>query len=1172
MSNDILVKVGADISDFSRKMSQSSQSLKNFGQANKATFDAFKTTGKIVTGAGLALAAGLGVAVKTAADFESSMSRVGALSGATDVEMAQLTQTAKDLGATTVFSASEAAEGMSYLAMAGFETNEIVSAMPGLLNLAAAGQLDLGTAADITSNILSGFGIEASKTGEVADVLTKTFTSSNTTMESLGESFKMLAPTANALGIPLEDAAAAVGLLGDAGIQGSMAGSQLSMALTRLSSPSSQAAGIMKDLGFNAFNSSGEMKSLEDIVRELTDSTSDLTEEQRMHAISTIFGAQSMKSILTLMDAGADTLGDFTNELRNSGGAAQEIADKQLDNLHGQITLLKSALEGAAISIGSALLPALKVLVSAIQWLVDKFNSLGEGSKSFIAIGTALTAVFALIVGPILLLIGFIPNIIAGFTALATVFRTVVTVLKVARVALVGFSGPIGWIITAVILLATVIFKYWTPIKGFFVSLWKSVSNAFVSGYNAIDNATHGWLSNGMAVYKSFYNTGIELFKRYWEYVKDTFSNALDFLKALIRLDFAGMSDAIMTQTNLVKSFLGDSWKIIVDNMKQPLSNLYSSIRNTFTDIYNWLNVKTDGFFGAYIALWVGFFTAVVDVVKAGWALIRDTFSNTIEFLIGLATLDFGRMNDAIKDQTEVLKTFLTEIWTTIRDNIGEKLMDIVTLSIEKLTELKDNIVDKFVEIGESIAEWLMSMPEVIAEKLTLWGLAFAEWFVEQKDNIVEYLLGWAESIGEWFDTMPEVIYEKLIEWGRTIEEWFNEMPETIVSTLEGWRDAMVEWTERQDEENREQFGKWGETISEWFESIPGTIREKLEVWKTTISDKFSEMKETVSTKLSEWKETIIGWFDKQPGNIRSSLTQWWSTFSTWMSEIPGKITAKLEEWWEAFKTWFKELPNKPEVKNAGSDMIDKVGEGNEAQRADFTSKLGRLIIDVAKAALAMAAVALFAVGRELIRDLISGVQSMSSSLNAKFSELGRGIVTKISGFFSDMVTAGKSLIAGLINGIKQMSAQAIEAVTGVVNSVVKKAKSALKIKSPSRVFTEIGEFTGMGLVRGMDATNSAVERASERMTNAAIIDDPNIDMSYATPSGMRGTLSSAINGTVDVNSNGRDSALVGAIQELRRDMTNLRVDMDGQTVGRITKPHIDREDAYDSSVRRYFD
>jgi TP901 family phage tail tape measure protein len=195
------------IDDFSRTMS----SLDN---STKKAFDSVGQIGAALTAAGAAGAVGLGATVKVAADFESAMSRVGALSGATEKDMSSLTQTAKDLGATTSFSASQAAEGMSYLAMAGYDTNEIIASMPGLLNAAAAGQTDLATTADITSNILSGFGLEAAETAKVADVLTKTFTSSNVDLSMLGETMKYVAPTAKAMGISLEETAAAAGILG----------------------------------------------------------------------------------------------------------------------------------------------------------------------------------------------------------------------------------------------------------------------------------------------------------------------------------------------------------------------------------------------------------------------------------------------------------------------------------------------------------------------------------------------------------------------------------------------------------------------------------------------------------------------------------------------------------------------------------------------------------------------------------------------------------------------------------------------------------------------------------------------------------------------------------------------------------------------------------------------
>src|SRR5690606_33363463 len=228
-----------------------------------------------------ATAGTIGFSVRTAADFEQAMSRVGALVRATDEELAILSRTARDLGASTVFSASQAAEGMSYLAMAGFSVQEIVEAMPGLLNTAAAAQSGLGVTADIVSNILSGFQLEARETGRIADVLTATFTSSNTTLESLGDTMSYVAPVAASLGISLEEVAAMTGRLGDVGIQGQRAGTALRAIFTRLASPTGEAARLIQDLGIQMTDSSGNMLPMIDIIRQIEERTRNMGSAQR---------------------------------------------------------------------------------------------------------------------------------------------------------------------------------------------------------------------------------------------------------------------------------------------------------------------------------------------------------------------------------------------------------------------------------------------------------------------------------------------------------------------------------------------------------------------------------------------------------------------------------------------------------------------------------------------------------------------------------------------------------------------------------------------------------------------------------------------------------------------------------------------------------------------------
>ncbi len=313
--------------------------------------------------------------IKVGSDFEAAMSRVKAISGATGREFALLEKTAMQLGKTTVFSASEAAEGMQYLAMAGYDATQIVDAMPGVLNAAAAGQVELGTAADITSNVLSGFGLQAEETSRVADVLTKAFTSSNTSMESLGETMKYAAPVAKAAGFSLEETAAAAGLLGDAGISGSQAGTTLRGVMLRLVNPPKQAAEALDALGVSVVGSNGKLKPLYQIVGELETATKGMTDAQKTAIIAQIAGQNAASGLLAIMDAGPDKLRAFTNELENSGGTAEKVAKDQLDNLQGDLKILGSVLESVGIKIYKSFDGPLRQVVQTLTRYIEKISN-----------------------------------------------------------------------------------------------------------------------------------------------------------------------------------------------------------------------------------------------------------------------------------------------------------------------------------------------------------------------------------------------------------------------------------------------------------------------------------------------------------------------------------------------------------------------------------------------------------------------------------------------------------------------------------------------------------------------------------------------------------------------------------------------------------------------------
>lgn len=314
--------------------------------------------------------------IDTGMKFEQSMARVGALSGATSAELDLLTSKARELGATTVFSATEAAEGMQFLAMAGFNTSQIIQAMPGLLDQAAAGQIDLGRAADITSNVLSGFGLAAAESGRVADVLTKASISSNTTIEGLGQSMAFVAPVAASLGLELEELTAATGILGDAGIQATRAGTALRGSLLQLATPSRIQRELMDELGFSFTKADGSTKSLAEVVDDLQEKTKNMTAAQRTSTLAVLVGAEAASGFTTLISAGSEKLREFTEELNNSAGTAGEVAAKQIDTLSGSLRLLNSALDNLSITVFDSIKDTLQDVVEGATLKVSEFEHL----------------------------------------------------------------------------------------------------------------------------------------------------------------------------------------------------------------------------------------------------------------------------------------------------------------------------------------------------------------------------------------------------------------------------------------------------------------------------------------------------------------------------------------------------------------------------------------------------------------------------------------------------------------------------------------------------------------------------------------------------------------------------------------------------------------------------
>ena len=424
-------------------ITKAQSSLKRIGGSLKQTGATMRATGTSMTmGLTAPIVGGVAAAAMAFGGFEKSMNRVKALSGATGKDFDALTQQAKDLGKTTAFSAKEAADAMGFLAMAGFSTTKIIGAMPGVLELAASAQLDLASAADITSNILTGYGMQTEDLSRVNNVLVKSFTSANTDLTQLGVAFKYAGPVAKSAGMSFEEASASISMMGNAGIQGSMAGTSLRGAITKLLNPTKKAANEMTALGISATDAEGNLLPMADIVQQLGDRSASTSQ------MMTIFGLRAGPAMAGLVSQGHQALRKLTGELEGVGNIAKEITEVQMQGLAGAFTRFQSAASGAMIEMGEQLAPVLEEFlamgIKLANWisntLVPAFTALSPTTQKWII---GIVAVVAAM-GPLLVILG-----------------TVVGAIGSLQLAIAGVSATMALAFVGVIAAVALAFGAW---------------------------------------------------------------------------------------------------------------------------------------------------------------------------------------------------------------------------------------------------------------------------------------------------------------------------------------------------------------------------------------------------------------------------------------------------------------------------------------------------------------------------------------------------------------------------------------------------------------------------------------------------------------------------------------------------------------------------------------
>lgn len=634
-----------------------------------AAGDKFEKAGDSITNAGKqisvasAAVTGLGVAaVKTAADFDSAMANVAAISGATGDDLQALRDKAREMGEKTKFSASEAADAMSYMAMAGWKTGDMLSGIEGIMNLAAASGEDLATTSDIVTDALTAFGLTAEDSAHFADILAAASSNANTNVSMMGETFKYCAPVAGALGYSAEDVAEAIGLMGNAGIKSTQAGTALRTMMTKLQGELKLSGEALGEVTIQTANADGSMRELSDILADCRTAFSKMSESEAAAAAETLVGKNAMSGFLALMNSAPGDIDKLRNAIDNCDGSAENMAAIMQDNLNGQLTILKSQLEELAISFGEMLMPVIRKVVTAVQGFVDKLNNMDEAQrKTIITIGLVIAALgpFLVILGTVISTVGKSMKAYAsaakGIKKLMVAVKSGTGIFGKLGTALGGISAPVLAIVAVIAVLVAA-----------FTHLWKT---------------NDGFRENIIAT---------------WTQIKETVNN---FCQGIVdRLNSLGFEFSSITEV------LKAVWDGFCNLLGPVFEGAFRFISDTLSTVLDVILNTVDFFIAVFSGDWEGAWEAVKNIFSSIWNGLVSWFTNILETIKGVLDVALGWIGTSWEQVWTNVKNFFTNIWNGIKDFISSTINSISTTISNVITGIKTTVNNVFSAIKTTIS------------------------------------------------------------------------------------------------------------------------------------------------------------------------------------------------------------------------------------------------------------------------------------------------------------------------------------------------------------------------------------------------------------------------------------------------------------------------------------
>lgn len=1098
-TNAELERNGKYLDEAKKSSDGCAKSIDEFGNSTEKSQSALQGLASVLAGAALKraikeMAEAFNECVDASAEFASQMSTVKAISGATQSEMQQLTDLAKEMGATTKFTATEAGQGLEYMAMAGWKADEMLDGLAGIMNLAAAAGEDLGRTSDIVTDALTAFGLTAADSAHFSDVLAQAAANSNTNVTMMGESFKMVATTAGSLNYSIDDVAVALGAMANQGLKSEMAGTALATALTRMSGTNDKATQAMDKLGLSMFDvATGKSKALSVFLDELREAFSGLNQQQVVNYAYMLAGQKGMKGLQAIINTSEADWEKLTAAIAGCNGAAELMAQTKLDNYAGQVTLLKSAFDALTVSIGDVLTPVLGDMAEAATSALNWMNDVVKNHPSVVAAVVAVTVAIAALVAGAVTMTVVIPAVTAAWTAMTTAMK----------------ANSIGLVITAVTAAVAAIGTFIAVLKSHHAA--QMVSTNAAKAFNETLEEQKEAFTDLQAETASTIETTNALATSVINLANSAATSKADhdaLLSTIEQLNEAvpGLNLAFDEQTGTLN-------KTTEEILAQVDAHNQLSEAQTKQERYNELLLDQSTIQNKITESE----TAIAEAQERYNQLLDESPLNYFNSeakdcrkTIADKEEAVRRLNESLEDVNGELEQLGPEIdaFASSQENASE--------AIQAATNIANNLAEALVELQDRYDEAYDAAIESIEGQASLWDTLDETVAMSTSDimGAIESQISYWQNYNSNLENLLNRNVDGLSAFVASVDDG-SEKAAAYIAGMVNMTDAELEelvgsYAELRDAQ-RNTAGSMADMATQYSSETERMVMEAVaqlqnlnqsEEMRQAALDTLEgyiagldEETDSVDEELKTVAQSAIDMFKTEldshsPSRVFEQIGS--DTLAGYINGLNGQqgnTQSTLQTLAQLAISVFRGSSNSSTLRGSGSDTVSGYISGVNGQSSNATSTLQRLAQSATSAFKGISNnSALQGSGSDTISGYVSGVNGQTSSMTNKMRSMAQSAINamKNNATSSSLYSAGLNTIQGFINGAANKASSLYSTLASMASNALSRFKSVLGIHSPSTEFASAGQFTVAGFVKGVKQKQATVQDTMAAMAKNA--------------------------------------------------------------------------------------